>query len=302
MRELSVRLLGRDVVGQPTVYSVPMVGQMLDPFTGSLAEHLDRYNRHFVLGCRAGGTVEGMLMMRLSLSELPSSTDLELRGRCFEVIGIDRDLRSVTSDLAGVALLNHFLIDYDSVREWARAVAERRRIAAEDGNAVVTDPLPQGAGEDPVDVAWRLAVLSPVQDTDLEAAVLDTIRHHERQHLVDSEHYLPIESNLWRGLGLWLQFGMSPSAIEAEMERRAELASLAVSPHTELVLAHIADFLSEPGVRSPHHRGFAALGRELTAELQVLGLSPLASSPSRWHAVSPVLVRQAARRLLDQLP
>jgi hypothetical protein len=95
---------------------------------------------------------------------------------------------------------------------------------------------------------------------------------------------------------------MSPSAIEAEMERRAELASLAVSPHTELVLAHIADFLSEPGVRSPHHRGFAALGRELTAELQVLGLSPLASSPSRWHAVSPVLVRQAARRLLDQLP
>jgi len=302
MQELSVRLLGRDVVGKPTIYSVPMVGQMLDPFTGSLAEHLDCYNRHFVLGCRAGGAVEGMLVMRLSLSELPWSADLELPGRCFEVIGIDRDLRSVTSDLAGVALLNHFLIDFDSVREWARAVAERRRIAAEDGNALLTDPLPQGAGEDPVDVAWRLAVLSPVQDTDLESAVLDTIRHHERQHLKDSSHYLPIVSNLWRGLGLLLQFGLSPSAIEAEMERRAELASLAVSPHTELVLAHIADFLSEPGVRSPHHRGFGALGRELAAELQVLGLSPLASSPSRWHAVAPELVRQAARRLLDRLP
>jgi len=302
MKELSVRLLGRDVVGRPTVFSVPMVGQLLDPFTGSLAEHLDRYNRHFVLGCRAGGAVEGMLVMRLSLSELPSSTDLALPGRCFEVIGIDRDMKSVTTDLAGVALLNHFLVDFDSVREWARAVAERRRTAAEDHNALLTDPLPQGAGEDPVDVAWRLAVLSPVQDTDLEAAVLDTIRHHERQHLRDSAHYLPVESNLWRGLGLLLQFGLSPSAIEAEMERRAELAALAFSPHTELVLAHIADFLSEPGVRSPHHIGFAALGRELSAELEALGLSPLASSPSRWHAVAPELVRQAARRLLDQVP
>ena len=105
-----------------------------------------------------------------------------------------------------------------------------------------------------------------------------------------------------RGLGLLLQFGLSPSAIEAEMERRAELASLAVSPHTELVLAHIADFLSEPGVVSPHHRGFSALGRELTAELQALGLSPLASAPSRWHTVAPDLVRQAARRLLDRVP
>jgi hypothetical protein len=74
------------------------------------------------------------------------------------------------------------------------------------------------------------------------------------------------------------------------------------SPHTELVLAHIADFLSEPGVRSPHHIGFGALGRELSAELEVLGLSQLESSPSRWHAVKPELVRQAARRLLDQMP
>ncbi len=306
LRDLSLRVLGQDVVGQPTVFSVPMIGEMLDPFTGGLAAHFDRYNRHFVLGRRAGGTAEGMLVVRLSLAELPACPDLELPGRCFEVVGMDRDVRALAGvlggDLAGVALLNHFLIDFDAVREWARTVADRRRVAAEDGNVILTDPLPQGAGNDPLDVSWRLCVLSPVQDTDLEAAILDTIRHHERQHLVDSFHYLPVESNLWRSLGLLLQFGLSPSAIEAEMERRAELASLAVSPHTELVLAHIADFLHDPGAASPHHRGFSELGRELTAELVALGLSPTASAPSRWHTVARDLVRQAARRLLDRLP
>jgi hypothetical protein len=68
------------------------------------------------------------------------------------------------------------------------------------------------------------------------------------------------------------------------------------------VLAHIADFLGDPSASSPHHRGFSALGRELTAELQGAGLSPLASSPSRWHTVKPELVQKAARRLLDRLP
>jgi len=76
--------------------------------------------------------------------------------------------------------------------------------------------------------------------------VLDMIRAHERRHLVDSFHYMPIEQHLLRGAGLLLQFGISPGAIEAEMERRAELAALALSPHTELVLAHIVDFYGDP--------------------------------------------------------
>jgi hypothetical protein len=86
------------------------------------------------------------------------------------------------------------------------------------------------------------------------------------------------------------------------MERRAELASLAVSPHTELVLAHIADFMQDPGLDSPHHRGFQALGRELVAELQALGVAAADSVPSRWHTVPMATVRAAAQRLLGQVP
>lgn len=306
LRELSLRVLGRDVVGRPTIFSAPLVGEMVDPFSGELAAHFDRYNKHFVLGRRAGGTAEGLLLARLSLAELPAVAELALPARCFEVVGIDRDVRSLAGvlggDLAGVALLNHFLVDFDAVREWAHGIAERRRVAAEDGGALAQDPLPRPDEHDPFDAAWRLALQSPVADTELDAAVLDTIRHHERQHLVDSYRYLPVENNLWRSLGLLLEFAFSPSAIEAEMERRAELASLALSPHTELVLAHIADFLGDGSVRSPHHQGFSALARELCGALRELGVPADDATPGRWHRVPRALVQAAARRLLEQLP
>ncbi|MBX3462538.1 MAG: hypothetical protein KF830_05175 [Planctomycetes bacterium] len=305
LRDLSQRVFGRDVVGRPTTFSLPWIGEMLDPFTGGLAEHFDRYNRHFVLGRRSGGTAEGMLLTRLSLRELPASSDLDLAGRCAEVVAIDRDVRALAGvlggDIAGVALLNHFLVDFDAVREWAHTIAGRRRTAAEDGMALLDDPLPTVPDDDPLDVAWRLSLLAPEPDAGLEPAVLDTIRQHERQHLVDSFHFLPIERNLWRSLGLLLGFGLSPSAIEAEMERRAELASLATSPHTELVLAHIADFLAEPDADSPHHHGFGELARQLAAELRALGVPAERAAPSRWHLVDRDVVRQAARRLLAVL-
>lgn len=304
VRELSQQVFGRDVVGEVERFAAPLIGEMLDPFRGGLAAHLDRYNRHLVLGRRAGGVAEGLLLTRLSLQDLGPSAELPLPARCIEVIGIDRDVRSLGTvlggDLAGVALLNHFLIDYDAVREWAHELAERRRIAVEDGMALLGDPLPDDPGDDPFDASWRLSVASPVSDQDLDAAVLDMIRHHERQHLVDAFHYLPVEHNVWRSLGLLFDFGFSASAIEAEMERRAELASLAVSPHTELVLAHILDFHADPTARSPHHQGFRALVAELVGELQRQGVSRDGALPSRWHRLPPAIVRQAARRLLAQ--
>lgn len=305
LRQLGQRVFGRDVVGQPVIFRLPLLGEMVDPFSGQLAAHFDRYNRHCILGARSGGVPEALLLTRLSLAELPPQPELPLRGRCHEVIACDREVRSwstvVGGDLAGVALLHHFLIDYDAVQEWARSIADRRRIAAEDGMALLADPLPAQPGMDPFDVGFRLAVAALVADADLEAAVLDTIRCHERQHLVDSFHFLPIEQNLGRGLWLWLRFGLSPAAIHAEMERRAELASLAVSQHTALVLAHIADFLGDPGTHSPHHQGFQALAQQLCDGLRRAGLPPEATWPSRWHLLDPALVREVAARLLREL-
>jgi hypothetical protein len=144
--------------------------------------------------------------------------------------------------------------------------------------------------------------LSSLQDSELDLAVLDVIRRHERRHLVDSFHYLPFEDNLWRGLGLLLGFGLSPAAIEAEMERRAELAALATSPHLDVVLAHVADFLGEPDPDSPHVVGFGRLGRELVEELVADGVPAEAARAAAWHGVDRAAVHRAARRLFAGLP
>lgn len=306
VRELSQRVLGRDVVGTPPQFSLPLVGEMLDPFVGDLAMHLSRYNRHLVLGRRSGGTAEGLLVTRLSLAELPVVERQELQSRCYEVVGMDRDVKSlggvVGSDLAGVALLNHFLIDHDAVVDWALGLRDRRRIARQDGNALQKDPVPADVGMAPLDAAWRLALAATVVDADLDAAVLDMIRDHERRHLVDSSHYMPIESNLLRGAGLLFQFGLSPAAIEAEMERRAELAALALSPHTELVLAHIVDFYGDPPLSSPHHRGFSELLVQVHDGLLEQGVRPELAVPSQWHTLDMSMIRNVASRLLEDLP
>ena len=83
--------------------------------------------------------------------------------------------------------------------------------------------------------------------------------------------------------------------------RRAELAALALSPHTEIVLAHIADFMSEPGGPAPHHAGFARLGTDLMAALVADGLSPADVVPARWHLLPMAQVRAVAQRLLAEL-
>ena len=306
-RRASLATLGRDVVGDDVRFSVPLVGEMLDPFAAGLCRHLARYNRHLVVGRRSGGTVEGLMFTRLSLRDLPDDPALPVPGRCREVLGIDRSVRSLSGvlggDLAGVALMNHYIVDHDAVVEWAQSIARRQRIVAEDGGVALSDPLPAGCELlDPLDANFRLSASSPMQDTDITEAVLDCIRLHERRHLVDSFHYMPVESNLGRSIALLVQFGFSPHAIESEMERRAELAALALCKRPEVVLAHISEFLAEDDQGSPHVRGFTQLGREFIEALVREGVSPEDAAVSRWHRLDEAVVRRAANRLLAELP
>ena len=304
LRRISKEHLGVDVVGTPPVHSAAFLGVMLDPFAGTFAEHLARYNRHLVLGQRSGRPVEGLLVTRLAVRPLVAHELLPGSGRGHEVIGENREIRSLTGvyggDLAGVALFEHYVIDYDSVREWADNLRERRRIAREDGSQLLRDPLPAGARPlDPVDVDWRLNLVSREQDSDLDAAVLDMIRWHEHGHLIDSFHFLPFGDNVWRCIGLLLRNGFSPAAIEADLEGRAETVALALSPHTQLVLGHIAGFLDGEEAFSTHVGGFRELARRVLAGQEARGAP--APKCCRWHELEPAAAVEIAREVLRSL-
>ncbi len=307
MRRVSVEILGEDVVGEPRTFSIPFVGDLVDPFGPGLPQHFARFNKHLVLGQRRGLPPEAMLLTRLSLRDVEDDVDVPVPVRAREIIGENKSIEARTSlvggDIAGVALIDNYVVDMDAVREWAGSLLRMREIARQDGDALLGDALPKGLGPvDPMDAEWRLAVSAPEADAEVLSAVLDVIRWHERAHLSDTFYFLPPESNLWRVLGLLLRNGLSATSVEADLEARAELAALAKSPHTRLVLAHIAGFCNQ-GLDgfSPHASGFERLARALQRRLVDAGLSEAAVAVSRWGDLDVEKVREAARGLLRQL-
>ncbi len=307
VRRVSREILGRDVVGEPRVFAIPFVGEIVDPFGPGLPQHFASVNQHLVLGHRLGLPAEGMLLTRLSLRDLEPSAEIQVPVRAREVVGENRSIEARTSlvggDIAGVALVDNYLVDMDAVRDWAASLLRMRRIAREDGMQLLRDALPVVDDPlEPLDAEWRLAVLAPESDADLEAGVLDVIRWHERTHLTDTFHFLPPEKNFWRVLGLLLRNGLRATSVEADLEGRAELGALAMSPHTHLVLAHIAGFCRQDlSGFSPHAQGFEALAEALQARLIEGGLPAAQAAVSRWHELDPARARAAARSLLRGL-
>ncbi|MGE0144110.1 MAG: hypothetical protein AB7I19_08690 [Planctomycetota bacterium] len=304
VRELSLRVLGSDVVGQPTTYSVPFVGRLVDPFGAGLPAHLRRFNRHLILGQRDGAPPEGLLVTMLSVRDLDDGGPLPIGSRAYEVVGEDRQIDSLEGvlggDLAGVALLHHYVIDYDAIRDWGLDLREARTRSLEDGHAVLRDPLP--ADVEPLaalDVGTRLLALSPVEDRVLESAVFDLVRWHERAHLLDAVRFLPPESNLWRVVALVVRNGFQADSVQAELEGRAEAASLAYCRHPELALAHIAGFLRPEAGRGPHARGFRELARRLNDLTTRAGLDG-AGAVSRWHLIPAASLAGLARVIVAE--
>ena len=272
LRRISIETFKEDVVGAPRRFHIPLVGDLLDSFGPGLFEHLARYNHYLVLGQRNDLPPEGMMLRRLSVRELEPDEQLPLRAPSTEVVGEDRSVRSRSGvyggDLAGVALINHTVIDMDSVREWANEIRERREIIREDGGVMLDDPLPTTDTKlDPVSVQWRLSMLSPVGDTELSAAVLNMIRWHERAHLVDALHFLPVENNLWRGPridpGPRLQQDLDRSRDRGARRDRgvgAESAhSAGVGPHRRVLGERLAGIAARRGISA----GGAPLGATL---------------------------------------
>ena len=62
----------------------------------------------------------------------------------------------------GVALINHYIVDMDSVREWANELHDRRTVITEDDDKALRDPLPEKVDSlEPASVHWRLSMVFP---------------------------------------------------------------------------------------------------------------------------------------------
>jgi hypothetical protein len=301
LRDLSQQTLGVDVVGEPKLFELPFVGVLVDSLGPGLPAHLAKYNKHLVMGQRNSRPSEGMILTRLSLRHVDPSAAVPLPPRTVEVIGEHRELEPFEQgDLAGIALLNHYVVDMDEVRAWAETVAARRRVSRADGDVLLRDAIPTRAARGvPAGVEWRLSLLSPVEDKDLSTAVLDIIRWHEQGHMVDFRYLLPVEWHPLRAISLTVRNGFRALAVGAEMEARAELTALAMSPHTRLVAAHIAGFLGGDGGQSPHAHGFRDLVADILDELERRGVPR--SAVRHWHRVDPHTLRDVARHLLKRL-
>ena len=74
--------------------------------------------------------------------------------------------------------------------------------------------------------------------------------------------------------------------------------ALALSPHTRLVMAHVAVFLQDDAPGSPHALGFRRLAGRLTDRLRDAGVAN--ASVSQWHRLDPARVRAEARKMLQE--
>ncbi|MEO0480246.1 MAG: hypothetical protein AAF196_12265 [Planctomycetota bacterium] len=307
LREDSEELLGEDVVGNPTQFEVPFAGALLDPFGPGLCAWFRARNLHLLLGARSGGSADGFLVTRVSVRDLDEDGPLPLRGPAKEVLGDAREIRSLRAvlggDLAGVALLNHYVIDLGAIRDWADGLVRARQIARETTDNPLEDPLPHVEDPmDPLDAMLRWNFACPLDDDELFLAVLDLVQWHERAHLADVFYYLPIEDNLGRILGLLFGQGLSPLGVESQFEGRAEAIALAYSAYPSLVLAHIADFVPKRDSKSSHARGFARLARWLNDELDTNRSEDAPrAAVSRWIERDSAEIRRAARRIATRL-
>lgn len=297
-------LLGRDVVGEPRIHRVPFVGALIDPFGPGLAEWLRSRNKHLEMGQVSGGPADGFLFTRVSLRDLDADSAFPLPNRSLEVLGDAREIRSLQTvaggDLAGVALIDHYAVDLQAVREWAADLTTIRERSRAQGDVILRDPIPPLDDPlDPLDAQTRLTVRAEVETGQMFAAVLDLVCWHERAHLADAARYLPPEKRVLRSLALVLGHGFDPDSILSELEGRAELAALAFTDHPDLVLAHIADFASKRGAESPHVRGFVRAARWLNEELE--GEDGIPVGIASWPQIEPERMQAAARRIAARL-
>jgi hypothetical protein len=236
---------------------VAMLGAWLDHrarSTAPLVAHFRAYGRYLVFGQRADQPCEAIV---LSLAVLVESAPLTTRGQRHKhdfALGYDRVLRSFIDaqggGLAGACLPDGLWLDADAALDSEHDVRSLLRRDPSLLEAARRMPLPRADGPegpfalfDQGGVLVRLLAAYVARNPQGRWGSLGTLHAHENGHVIDIRRHLPLWNGLPATLSLLAREGLSFARFEAELERRAQLASVIDAPDPDLALAEMIEML-----------------------------------------------------------
>jgi hypothetical protein len=292
--EISVRILGTDITRGSRLSIYFPVGAIVDPTSGALGlpAWFERWNRFALLGRRAGGRVEGIVLR--TLSRRPVSTSI--LGRPIEGEAVVGERREISpsfaaggTDIAGAAVFDGYFLDLDVVRGRAAEIEEILSRHAPNRDRILADPLPPATTEEEVlSVAEPLALEEKLLLLAAEGEpprwvdrVLATVELHERAHLADAREFLPLLARLPRVLPVLVRTVVRGTGFEAALEERAELAALAASEDPRVALAGVLATVRTGAGGEPHRSAYRSLLGRLVRRLWRTGEEYAAVRPDQ---------------------
>lgn len=286
LRAISVKTLGRDEVGASKIEDHFPFGALLVTKPGSpgLPALFDSFGLDLRLGKRTFGPIEAFAIRRAAVRTVNGTVlgrPYEGREVVGEGLGLFTEIESSGGPFAGATLPGSVIVVLDVVDQAANSYDSEREAMVRDLAAGIGDrwkqqDLPVAADRDArlatdetFDLMRRLVRRAIERDpSPLGPRLLQMVRLHEYGHLADATQLLPFLTQLPRAIGWLLDGGFSIRAIEARLERRAELTAMAEGDDPELSLAAVAQHCEQPLHAPPHSAGFAALAADFSKVME----------------------------------
>jgi len=164
---------------------------------------------------------------------------------------------------------------------------------------------------EPLDVArWIDEAVRQQAGVRHDELLLDALRQHEQQHILDFRRFL--SEGTGGRVALLLSGGLLPGAVQVEIERRAQLHALRTAEEPRLALCHAVSHLPVEGEarREPHAAAYGALVAEFVRRLDdgdwpasrsagELGLDPRKNLLQQLHLLDAGTVRAIALAMDD---
>jgi len=276
LSDLSRRRLGKDVLAGLDRLSYPLVGVVARSDRCTAAAEWERRGTLLVLGRRAGGPPEAVMVRVVARTRAVRPDGKEYDVTLGEGASQKSWLEAEGANIAGFALPDWVFLNLDVVNRWEEGIARRAERAVERPLWPAPDEERRLSLWFPNGVRDRLAKRY-LEGGECGRGSLVSSLVHEEGHVLDVERYYPLAANFPRVLFEVVRHGFSAAAMEARLEQVAETHSLRTSPFPRAALQNTLSFLPDAGSAPPHSVGYHEIAEDLIRELD--------ASPDRYPSI-----------------